>query len=265
MLIKVTNFCSFGCSHCMENSTPAGLHMTREIFEKSLDFTARTEKMAWDLGIDPLILLSGGECTEHPEIISFIEEVYRRKMKPLLISNGSWLRNEELKKSILRPEWLDLEIQIQNDPKFYPTRVPRILDSRITYRPPVGSLVPLGRMTKGKSWQGVPYRTAPTSFNLRSATRSLKDFEKAVCFQRTRAAFALSGACSPSISFDGVVRAGETTNCFEIGTVDSTNEELTKAIINMTCNRCGLETNLSQEHKRAIGASTLYAPNESRA
>lgn len=30
MLIKVTNFCSMGCTHCMEDSTVRGGHMTTE-------------------------------------------------------------------------------------------------------------------------------------------------------------------------------------------------------------------------------------------
>jgi MoaA/NifB/PqqE/SkfB family radical SAM enzyme len=103
MLIKVTNKCSMGCSHCMEDSTVKGEHMTYETFLKALDFTARAEKLAWAAGCLPLVLLSGGECTEHPDIVKLIETVFARGMLPFLISNGAWLADDALRAAILRP------------------------------------------------------------------------------------------------------------------------------------------------------------------
>ena len=49
--------------------------------------------------------------------------------------------------------------------------------------------------------------------------------------------------------------AGETRNCFVIGTVTSSTAELTAVLCNMgACNRCGLETNLTEMQRAAIGA-----------
>ena len=262
MLIKVTNYCSMGCSHCMENSTVAGHHMTREIFDKALDLTARLEGYAWENGIPPLILLSGGECTEHPDIVAYIEEVMRRGWFPVLITNGMWLDKPELKESILRPEWHDkITIQITNDPTFYPSRPKEVPeDARIAFIQKITQLVPLGRTKKKDATGEYPLKRAPTSFNLRSATRSYRDVRAALLLHRSRGLGGIGGNCTPSISSDGTLVAGETNSCFPIGNVDSTAREVTLALMNMTCNKCGLVDNLTQEQKIAIGESRIHLP-----
>ncbi len=243
VLLKTTNSCGMGCSHCSESSTPAGTHMTEETFLKSLDFTRRVESLAWSRGCRPMILLSGGECTEHPDIVKFIETVFNQKLFPLLITNGMWLNNKDLRESILRPEWNSLFIQVTNDPRFYPTAPPRVDDPRITYVDALSVFIPLGRGVKKKT-AGVPFRKGPSSFNLRSLAQHLRSFEGAVAALRARAAMGASGHCTPSVSDNGDVMAGETRACWKLGTVDSSNAELTRAILEMgSCNYCGLESN----------------------
>lgn len=262
MLIKITNFCSMGCSHCMENSTVAGEHMTWETFEKALDLTERLERLAWDALAPKRVLLSGGECTEHPEFVRMLEEVVIRGWEPTVITNGSWLANEEMKKAILRPEWETLYVQVTNDPRFYPKALPaKVMDPRIGYYHDLSKLLPLGRAARRKA-ADIEAQKYPSSFNLRSLTRTHRSIEMAIAQMRLRAVMGFSGHCSPSISSDGQIVAGESNECFSIGTVDSTGPELTKALINMTCNKCGLVPNLSLEQKRAIGESSLYAASE---
>ena len=256
MLIKTTNMCGMGCSHCFEDSTPAGTHMTEETFQRTLAFTRRIESPAWKMGIPPLVLLSGGECTEHPDILKFIELVYAEKMQPILISNGLWLNNPELRASILRPEWSSLLIQVTYDERYYPTKPPRVSDPRIAYVDSLTLLLPLGRLARKKGDRALPTKKSPSSFNLRSLTRSLGSFQQAVCMIRARAAMGSSGHCIPSVSNDGDVMAGETRNCWKLGTVDSTEQELTQAVLDMgECNRCGLETGLAPEYRQALGLS----------
>lgn len=72
----------------------------------------------------------------------------------------------------------------------------------------------------------------------------------------------VTNSCAMGCSH-GDVLAGESRFCWKIGTVKSTNEELTRAVMSMgSCNRCGLESGLGQEYKRAIGLSSLYLPEE---
>jgi hypothetical protein len=258
MLIKVTNQCGMGCSHCMEESTPKpGQHMTPEIFEKALLMTRRVEGAAWALGIPPLILLSGGECSEHPDIVKVIEAVIAQGLVPLLITNGMWLGNPELREAILVPG-RTIFVQVTNDSRFYPTVPPKFDDERVMYVDKLTHLIPLGRALrkKGLADMGLPLKNAPSSFNLRSATRKFGSIEGAVAMLRARSAMGQSGQCIPSVSHEGHVMAGESRSCFKIGTVDSSNEELTQALINMQCNNCGLVDNLTQEQKRAIGESS---------
>lgn len=257
MLIKVTNRCEMGCSHCMENSTIRGEHMTASIFGRALDFTRRAERIAWSVGCPPMILLSGGECSEHPRIVEFVEEVIAQKLVPVLITNGMWLGDEKLRTEILKPG-RPILVQVTNDPRFYPKKPPEFSDERVVYIPALTHLITLGRATRGRSANaGVPSAKAPSSFNLRSLTRSLGNFESAVAMLRVRAMQGLSGQCTPSITDVGDVVAGETRECFRIGTVDSSMKEVAGNLIEMRCNRCGLVDGLSQEHKQAIGEPSI--------
>lgn len=259
MLIKITNRCGMGCSHCFEESTPAGEHMVWDTFQRALDATRRIESLAYRAGCLPFVLISGGECTEHPDVVKYVEEVVRQKFLPLLITNGMWLGDPELRKALLRPEWPFLSVQVTNDARFYPTAPTHWDDSRITYVPALTTLVPLGRASrKDLTAKGVPSKNAPPSFNFRSLMRSFGSIERAVAELRLRAMVGKSGHCIPSISATGDIVAGETNLCWKIGTVDSSNEELARNAIAMgSCNRCGLESNLTEPQKRAIGVSAL--------
>ena len=265
MLIKISNFCSMGCNHCMENSTVAGEHMTRETFSSALGLTERLEGDAWRKGIPRRILISGGEATEHPDVEWFLETVISRGYDVILITNGMWLDDPSLRAKILRPEWKRLMVQVTNDPRFYPKQPVNVPtdDPRVVYVPTLTLLVPLGRMKPARAHSGkdgVPVRKGPTSFNLRSLTRSLGDVRAALTMLRARAAIGMSGNCSPSISYDGTIVAGETSNCFPIGDVHSTAEQVTRALVSMQCNKCGLVDNLSHEHKLAIGEARIVLP-----
>lgn len=261
MLIKVTNKCSMGCSHCMEDSTVQGEHMQETTFRKALDFARQAEAKAWQMGIPPMILLSGGECTEHPQIVEFVKIVFEQKMIPLLLTNGMWL-NTDLREALLRPEWSQMQVQITNDPEFYPQKPPVIDHAQLHYVGKLTHLLPLGRITRKKNQASIPSRKAPTSFNLRSITRSTRSFQDALAIIRARAAVGYSGHCSPSISENGDVMAGESRNCYKVGTVDSSMSDITNALIGMQCNKCGLVKNLTMEQKRAIGETNLFGHDE---
>ena len=265
MLIKITNRCGMGCSHCMEDSTPAGEHMTRETFTAALALTERLEGDAWRSGIPKRILISGGEATEHPDVEWFLSTVIDGGYDVILITNGMWLDDPVLRAKILRPEWPRLMVQVTNDPRFYPKQpiaVPTD-DPRVVFVPTLSILIPLGRMKPARAHSGkdgLPVRKGPTSFNLRSATRATGDVRVALTMQRARAAIGMSGNCSPSISSDGTIVAGETSNCFPIGNVHSTADQVTRSLVAMQCNKCGLVDNLTQEQKLAIGEARIVLP-----
>jgi hypothetical protein len=264
MLIKITNFCSMHCNHCLENSTVAGEHMDRETFLGALALTERLEGDAWRAGAPRRVLISGGEATEHPDVEWFLETVLDRGYDVILITNGMWLDDDSLRSRILRPDWKRLLVQVTNDPRFYPRKPGSIPDDpRVVFVPSLTVLIPLGRMKPARARSGVdgvPMRKGPTSFNLRSLTRSLGDVRPALTMLRARAAIGMSGNCSPSISHDGTLVAGETNSCFQIGDVHSTAEEVTRALVAMSCNKCGLVDGLTHEQKLAIGEAKIVTP-----
>jgi hypothetical protein len=113
MLFQITNKCLMGCPHCMDNSTPDGGMMTRETFSKALAF-------AKDNG-EVHILISGGEPTEHPDLVDFCKEINNTHIRFSIASNGMWLGN-------FRIEWAMEKIskmknfvggQIYTNPKWY--------------------------------------------------------------------------------------------------------------------------------------------------
>jgi len=224
VLIMVTTRGQMGCPHCMERAGPSGDDMTRETFIKALDFADRIEAMS----PVKVTMLSGGEPTDHPEIVDFLALAEARRHNIMLLSNGLFLENEELRDEILSHR---VFVQVTNDPRFYPRKPP-------VYEHP-----------------GIAY--------VRSVTRSLRDVQQAVAMLRARGASNFTGGfCTPSISVDGSVVVGECRFCPSIGTVDSTTEEITEAIDTLRCNLCGLVDKLTQEQKRAIGESTLFSPHE---
>lgn len=250
----------------MEDSTVAGQHMTRETFTAALGLTECLEGLAWHRGLPKILLISGGEATEHPDVEWFLETALAAGYRRLLITNGMWLDDPVLRAKILRPDWIDLMVQVTNDPRFYPSSPKAVPadDPRVTFVPSLTVLVTLGRLKRSRlPPEAPPIRKAPTSFNLRSLTRSLRDVREALFMLRARAAMGMSGHCSPSISSDGTIVAGETSNCFPIGDVHSTAEDVTRALVTMQCNKCGLVDGLTQEQKLAIGEARILIP-ESR-
>lgn len=95
MLIQITNHCTMNCPHCMQNSSENGQHMSEEVFRKTLEFGMWSG--AW------LYNISGGEPTEHPDFVHFIEILSAHLENIQLLtsdfpaftieSNGEWARD----------------------------------------------------------------------------------------------------------------------------------------------------------------------------
>lgn len=256
MLVKITNQCSMGCTHCMEDSRPGtGQHMTRETFIAALDCVRRVEELARQRTGYRFLLFSGGECTEHPQIVEFLDLAHQAGFVPFVLSNGLFLNSPHLAGHILHPD-RDVLVQVTNDPRFYPSAPPHVTqDPRLVNVPELSALLPIGRATRLKDTKGLQALTAPGSFNLRSATRSLGDIREGVAVLRERAVAGKSnGHCTPSIDHEGNFIVGESRLCARVGTVYSSCEEITAGVLRMgSCNACGLESKLDARHRAAIG------------
>lgn len=237
MLVRITTQCQMGCSHCFcESVSPEGTHMTEETLHRAL-------KLGQNMGT-PVLLLSGGEPTEHPQIELFIEESLRMAPVVFLLSNGMFLGRPELVRFI--PSKERLYTQITNIQPYYPKPIPEIpeeLEDRATrvreFRGPINAC----RRTKENGIEAT--RRLPTCANLRSVMRTMgmsagRHF--ILCKSNGE-----HGNCTPSVDPDGTVRMGEMDWCEPIGTVTSTVRELEQAIIAAQCDRCGLVSNVPDD------------------
>jgi len=231
LIIRITDHCTMGCPHCLVDAKPDGLHMDRRTFEEAVLFNS---------GSGLPLIITGGEPTDHPEIVSFLD--YVNGMHVTVLSNGLFLKNAKLREKILARVSL---VQITNDPRYYPQKVIPFDHHKIMFENSLRCLSPFGRALRNGMACTIK---SPLCFNLRSAVRYMDNFLQAVQL------LALKGKmCCPSINVDGTISAGETPSCYQIGTVWDTYEKVASAIKAMKCNRCGLVDNLAPNYKAAIG------------
>jgi len=214
--------------------------MTRPIFVATVEFIRR--------GGIPIILMSGGEPTEHPDLLGFVDYAKKEGLSVLLLSNGEWLHQwaPERRDELLGAVW---RVQVTNDPAFYPRHVERYDHPKVYWETQLRQVTPHGRAATNRLRTG---RRAPECFNLRSLTREMGTFHAARLVMIARGSM-----CTPSINVDGSVRAGECPECFRIGGVSDDETTLELNLRLMKCSKCGLVRNLVPEEKRAIGEAVV--------
>jgi len=227
-----------GCSHCfIEKSGPEGEHMKMSTFRKALDFAEEI----WS----PMILVSGGEPTEHPRFFDFLDEVRDRMFVAVVCSNGSFALDNAMYD---RLSLAGVRVQVTSDARFYPRNFDfirhRFNAPWIVFEDHIRTVFPCSRVEKN----GLEVnRRFSACFNLRSAVRSLG-------LKQAMFILGMKGrVCSPSVDVDGSVRMGEMDTCHRIGFVGDSKKTIEKNIVGVKCDRCGLKKNLSPEHLEAIG------------
>jgi len=236
MLVRITEKCNMGCSHCMIDAGPNGKHMTEGVYEQTL-------KLIKEIKL-PIIMLTGGEPTLHPLLIPFIELAEKQKIKILILSNGTFVENKKLLNKIIEK---DVSVQITNDPRYYPKKIEVYKHKKFYYENSIRQISPFHRAVKNNI---EITRMSPLCFNLRSLCRdhSINDFYKAVQALRLQGKM-----CTPSINIDGSIAAGESNACKTFGTVYDHNLTLTNNLNEFKCGKCGLYKNLGPEYLKAIG------------
>jgi len=237
----------------MEDARPgSGKHMSRETLLAALEWTARAEYLSRSLLNYDTLLFSGGECTEHPEFLEFLELAEGRGFFPLIISYGGFLRDPDLTARILRPG-RRIAVQVTYDPRFYRKgEPPKSTDPRVKYVTGVSRILPIGR-AQGNPIPAGMEMIAPGSFNFRALTHQLGSIEAAVFGLRQRVLQGKAGNCTPSIDWEGNVLAGESAFCYRIGTVWEPMSTLYQRVLAMgECNRCGLEDKLQSQYREVL-------------
>ena len=239
MIIDITYRCNMGCSHCLSDCKPGDEVMTRDIFMDTLGFI--------DKYSPKVILVTGGEPLERPDFFEFMDMLKDRcKNKGTVISilsNGMFLDNEELTKKVIA---LDMLVQITNDSRYYPRKISKISHKNFVYIDKIEHIYPQGRAVSNNI---KAYNTrAPKCFNMRSIACHYRSFTSA--FRHMENIFKF---CTPFVRPDGSIGVGESRFCKSVGTINSSEEELTNSIINFRCNNCKMEDMLPQNYRSAIG------------
>lgn len=245
MLIRITNKCRMGCNHCMVDAKPDGESMTMETFKDVVAFVGRFQFQ--------VAMLSGGEPTEHPDLLKMIDILQAEDIIVMVLSNGMFIEEKPELADILIEK--KIMIQVTRDPRFYPVDphwqidFPKFVKEypNFCFEDHIRMVSPFGRALTNKLECN---RQSPLCFNLRSIGRKLRDFTAAVLQLRL-----MHKMCIPSINPDGTLVAGEAPSCHVIGCVTDNNLTLTNNLCQMKCNKCGLANDLPPEYRHAIGES----------
>lgn len=247
MMIKITEKCSMGCTHCMNNAMPNGNHMELETFKKAIEFQKKYG--------GSFCIITGGEPTEHPQFVSFI--VYALENLKLcfitVTTNGTWMQyNADEVKSLHNLYGTRLLFQVTNDKRFYPTQINLSLpvfqyDNVLTCNQ-IAYIYPQGRaLDNNLEWES----KASKCFNIRSITHKIgyKGLGNIIAMLAVKGKF-----CTPHISIDGYIKLGESDLCPNCSHIDKTEEEIINNILSFKCSKCNhINNKLPKEYRMAIG------------
>ena len=83
MLLQITNCCRMACPHCLDDANPNGPHMSEDTCRNAVHFA---------LGIGfRLVIVSGGEPTEHPYFFDMCRIVSQSGLPFSVCSNGMFM------------------------------------------------------------------------------------------------------------------------------------------------------------------------------
>ena len=253
MLLKITEHCSMGCTHCLNNALPNNNHMSMETLVDSLEFIKKTK-------LEPVIIVSGGEPTEHPRFMELMTTIIGYCISNLtsshiiIASNGLWFEaNIELLKSLLfKVPNHSISIQITNIEKYYPKRIninnPIYKIEEVSLINPEDiTIYPAGRAVTNN----IPsYSKGSKCFNIRALSNQLTDPTLGAVSSELRK---FNKFCTPSIKVNGDIILGESDLCKTACTIYDKEENIVSIIQNFTCDNCNhINDNLPPEYKRLL-------------
>ena len=248
MIIKITNKCTMNCIHCFENSTPDNKDMMSvRTLEKILMFIKSNDMKP------KVILISGGEPTEHPDLTWFIQKLSMQFDMIILLTNGLWLNESssyQMIKSLSR--FKKLMIQIISDPNLYPKEIDygKVYNKKqFMVMKDVPSIIWKGRALENKNKIPSTYqeRESPLCFNFRSLVNGRFNVSTAFNTLENSNKF-----CSLSFDTNGFIRISETIACPIVGSVDSDMSTIKENILKMNCSDCYLQNNLSTIERKSL-------------
>lgn len=255
MLVKITESCSMGCSHCLSDCKPCDKHMTLNTLYYVLDFIIKNN-------ISENIIISGGEPTEHPEFEKFIDiiidtlkSIPRFKMITIA-TNGFWiLENIDKAKEIVNKsdEITNIYFQVSTDSRYYPKKID--LTKRIWREKGfvlcgncVEQINPMGRALENK----IPTdKKASSCANVIMLSKQLYlKNNKLPSFKNIIDTMLVNDkVCTPVINYCGDIFLGESSLCTKCSSIFKDEKNIVKDILNFKCNKCNLNKDIAQIYK----------------
>ena len=240
MMIKITEKCSMGCTHCMNNATASGKHMDFEIFKDSLNFLKENNLLF------PQIVITGGEPTEHPQFVEFMKYLadFIKSNKILVFvtvaTNGFWILNnqEKAKEIVSLFNKKGFSFQVSTDRRYYPKRLDttkRIFKEEgfVLCEDCVESLYPQG---KAMNLKNVTYNAiASNCFNVRAISKQIDNCKLSDIVAMLASRFKF---CTPHIKIDGGIGLGESDLCPKCCSIYDSMDVIMDKIKAFKCDGC---------------------------
>lgn len=262
MLIQITNRCRMMCPHCMDDARPdGGLMDFNTTFLNALKFAKTCGGM---------LLLSGGEPTEHPDFMDMCKEVSKWGFKFSVCTNGMWMfepnqvyRFERIAKLLgfcgaqiyTNPKWYRLHDKTvrkyeENLRKWTSLKV--YLDiNEIRGMSDIGRAETCAKAieeTKASPYHNMCLKTHVSAVQC----NDLETFTQILMYQ--------GGFCKPLVDWEGNVHASESCLCQSFGNV---NTELPGEIFDLIragrpCGKCiPCKRYLSEDDPKMVAARRL--------
>lgn len=252
MLIQITNRCHMGCPHCMQDSNPAGRHMSEETFRDVLQFVKKAQPI--------VVNVSGGEPTEHPLWSTFVKELLAVKSVVIVtvLTNGAWI--EDVKQRIamaklIREHKGHFKVQVYSHPKYYKNHKWTVAHEQqfrsIGCGPDFDSPIfmqDLGRARKNCQEEVAESKHVPSCIN--SHMIAMQTFSMP---QFLSAAAQAGKFCRPQIDVDGNIHMSESWLCPAVAHVrDGVDNAFWKMRQSRPCQGCRLYKNFVELHPKEM-------------
>ena len=249
MIIQITNYCSTMCSHCSSSCDIYGKHMELDILNSVIDFIKRVDG-------SQILLISGGEPTEHPEFDSFIKIVRKSFFNSciILISNGTFIfdinKTKKVKK-LVSDKIINI-LQVRTHEKYYPNynkimshKKDILFNKNVRFYDDGISLDALGR-----SKNIISKKQTSCSDILKMKGLITRKFDMLSLNYIIDLLKSYNRFCKPFIDINGEIRVGESNQCVSIGNVKDNNVIINKNLYNfLPCNKCGQVINTIEKLK----------------
>ena len=227
MLLQITNRCRMACPHCMDNADPNGPMMSMDTCQKAVAF-------AKDGGAR-LLIVSGGEPTEHPQLFDICRLISHAHLNFSLCTNGMFMGDP-------RKEWALEKVtrlggycgsQLYTNPKWYRLHrqtIEKYESNRAKYESwkilldttDIRAMKDIGRAKDNRQAlaeaEASPYHNSCLSACLTLAqAANPKDFFN-LMFMQTR-------FCTPMVDCMGKVHMSESWLCPSCGNVNTDSKE----------------------------------------